>query len=71
MRTIINSDDLEKIIAIPNELKHQKVEVLILPLKSKTGKNNSSFHPEEFTGIFTISDVGKAINSIRDEWERS
>ena len=43
IRKIIDSDDLTSVINLPQELKHKKVELLILPLEDQTDKkeNNS------------------------------
>lgn len=73
IRKIINSDDLQDIVALPNELKHQKVEVLVLPLgenekKADTVKN---FDPDTYRGSLSINDIDKQVDAIRNEWERA
>ena len=72
IRKIINADKLQKIISIPDEMKHQKVEVIILPvLESKSSKKvQEKFNPDDFSGVMKIKDIDKKIQSIRDEWER-
>ncbi|HLV10784.1 MAG TPA: hypothetical protein VKY40_11275 [Halanaerobiales bacterium] len=40
VRKIIDSDDIESIVSLPNDLKNKKVEILILPLEEKDEKKN-------------------------------
>ncbi|MFW5988032.1 MAG: hypothetical protein ACOCQA_01190 [bacterium] len=38
IRKIVDSDDIESIVSLPNELKNKKVEMLMLPLEQKENK---------------------------------
>ena len=40
VRKIIDSDDIESFVSLPNDLKNKKVEILILPLEEKDKKRN-------------------------------
>jgi len=70
VRTIIDSDRLENVFDIPREFKHQKVEVLILPLPGK--KKKKLFNPGDFEGILDAApgEIEQEINTMRDDWER-
>ncbi len=70
VRKIVNSDDLERIVSLPDDLKHQKVEILILPIERKAQKSDRVFNPGEFAGVLNINDVDMKIRALRDEWER-
>ena len=71
VRKIIDSDDIESIVSLPNDLKNKKVEILILPLEEKDEKNE--FNPEKFKGITNLEkkDLEKELEDMREEWERS
>jgi len=70
IRKIVNSNDLESIVSLPNELKNKKVEMLILPLEEKESRKN--FKPEEFKGIINMKEeeIKKDLTDMRKEWER-
>ncbi len=72
VRTVVESSRLENVIAIPEEFRNQKVEVLILPLPEKKKKKKKEFNPDDFEGILNIGaeEIEKEIKSMRDEWER-
>ncbi len=70
VRKIVNSDELEKIVTLPDDLKHQKVEILVLPIGRKERKSDRVFNPGEFVGVLNIKDIDKEIRALRDEWER-
>jgi len=72
IRTIINSDELNNIVLIPDELKHQQVELLILPINKKERKSKADFDPDSYSGILHLSDndIENNLKSIRDDWER-
>lgn len=72
IRTIINSDELNNIVSIPDELKHQRVELLILPIHIEEKKSHADFNPDSYSGILHLSndDLENDLKSIRDEWER-
>ena len=63
VRKIINSDDLDPVLNLPQELKHKQVEVLVLPVEEKQEK--VSFDPEEFKGVLKIENVEEEIKAIR------
>ena len=67
IRKIINSDDIESIVSLPNDLKNKKVEILILPLEEK-----KEFDPEKFKGITNLKEknLKKELEDMREEWER-
>jgi hypothetical protein len=52
------------------ELRHKKVEVLILPLEEDNKKEGKKFNPKEFRGILRNNNLEDDINAIRNEWER-
>lgn len=66
VRTIINSDKLKKIVNIPDEMKHQNVELLILPI-DKNKESTLNFNPDEYRGTLKIREdqLEKDIQSIR------
>jgi hypothetical protein len=74
VRTIVESNRLETIVDIPEELKDQKVEVLILPFPADQPKkkNKKGFNPDDFEGILNIDPgvIEEEIKRMRDEWER-
>ncbi len=72
IRKIINADKLRKIISIPDDMKNQKVEVIILPVleSGSSKKKQKKFDPDDFSGVMKIKDIDKKIQSVRDEWER-
>ncbi|MCP4135804.1 MAG: hypothetical protein GY754_32855 [bacterium] len=70
IRKIMNSDELEKVINIPDELKHQKVELLVLPFIESSPKKKTQFNPDSYVGILKLENVDEEINSIRNEWDR-
>ena len=70
IRKIVNSDVLENIVKLPDDLKHQQVEILILPVSKKIKKISRRFKPQDFIGSLKIKDVDKKIKAMRDEWER-
>lgn len=72
VRTIVESNRLEKIVDIPKEFKNQKVEVLILPIPDKKKKNKETFNPNDYEGILNvdIETIDKEIRNMREEWER-
>ncbi|SDC82185.1 MULTISPECIES: hypothetical protein [unclassified Candidatus Frackibacter] len=69
IRKIINSNEIDKIIKLPQNLKNQRVEVLILPINDDE-KKKENFNPEDFTNILDIKDVETELKIMRDEWER-
>jgi len=70
IRKIIDSDDIESIVSLPDDLKNKKVEILILPLEEKDEKKE--FDPEKFKGITNLEekDLKKELEDMREEWER-
>jgi hypothetical protein len=74
VRTVVESNRLEAIVDIPEDLKDQKVEVLILPFPGEHFKKKSKkdFNPEDFEGILNIDaeTIEGEIKRMRDEWER-
>ncbi len=70
VRTIVESDRLINVVSIPDELKHQEVELLILPIKVKPEKSKNQLNPEGYRGILHIKNIEKEIQALRDEWER-
>ena len=70
IRKIVKSDDLEKGIRIPEELKHRNVELLIIPLEDESAQRSEPFDPQEYAGVLHIENLEAEINSIRNEWER-
>ena len=72
VRTIVNSDSLEKLVNLPDDLKHQEVEVLIFPIEKSLKKTKREFNPEDYEGILHIDTdiLEKELKAIRDEWDR-
>ncbi len=72
IRTIVESNRLEKIVDIPKEFKNQKVEVLILPIYDKKKKKRDAFNPNDYEGILNvdIESIDNEIRNMREEWER-
>lgn len=72
VRTIVESNRLEKIVDIPKEFKNQKVEVLILPIYDKKKKKRETFNPNDYEGILNvdIESIDNEIRNMREEWER-
>lgn len=70
VRTIVNSDTLENVVSIPDELKHQDVELLIFPAREAFHKSNNTFNPDDYAGILHIKNIEQEISSLRSEWER-
>ena len=70
VRKIVDSDDIESIVSLPNELKNKKVEILILPLEQKEDKKD--FNPKAFKGVMNIDEkeLKKELDDMRKEWER-
>ncbi|MFW6008640.1 MAG: hypothetical protein ACOCP8_05170 [archaeon] len=54
VRKIIESDEIESIISLPNQLKNKKLELLILPLEEKETKKD--FNPEDFKGSLNLEE---------------
>ena len=73
VRTIINSDKLDNIITIPDDLKHQEVEVLVLPITESIEVNKTDFDPDAYSGTLQLSseEIENELKALRDEWERS
>ncbi len=69
VRKIINSDDLDAVLNLPQELKHKQVEVLVLPVEEE--KDIEKFNPEEFRGVLNIENVEEEVKAIREEWDRT
>ena len=70
VRKIIDSNDIESVVSLPNELKNKKVELLIFPAEETEKKKN--FNPEKFKGIMHLNkeEVEKELEDMRREWER-
>ncbi|MCK4765283.1 MAG: hypothetical protein KAW12_23990 [Candidatus Aminicenantes bacterium] len=68
VRTIVESSKLENIVEMFDEFKHQKVELLILPVIEKQQRRGKKFDPDEFVGILNIDEesIKKEIKSMRD-----
>ncbi|SKA03802.1 hypothetical protein [Selenihalanaerobacter shriftii] len=69
IRKIIDSNEIDKIIKLPQKLKNKRVEVLILPIDDDEEKKEE-FNPEDFTNILDIKGIETEIKVMRDEWER-
>ena len=70
VRKVIDSDSLESLISLPDELKHKKVEVLILPIEEKNREDD--FNPKEYRGVLNLDseELETELNKMRDNWER-
>jgi len=70
IRKFVDSDDIESIVSLPNELRNTKVEMLILPLEQKD--NKKEFNPKKFKGVMNLDEkeLKKDISNMRNEWER-
>lgn len=70
VRKIIDSNDIESVVSLPNELKNKKVELLIFPAEETEEKKN--FNPEKFKGIMHLNkeEVENELEDMRREWER-
>ncbi|SHF29542.1 hypothetical protein SAMN02746089_01642 [Caldanaerobius fijiensis DSM 17918] len=67
LRAIVNSDDLSNIIRLPDNLKHKKVEILILPLETAESNNDI----KNFRGIFRKYKNTKLINMEHEAWQKA
>lgn len=70
IREIIDLEKLEKIINIPENFKHAKVEIFVFPVEDKKQNIKKNFDPESFYGVSHIKDPEKDIRQMRDEWDR-
>ena len=70
IREIIDLEKLEKIINIPENFKHTKVEIFVFPVEDKKQNIKKKFDPESFYGVSHINDPEKDIRHMRDEWDR-
>jgi len=70
IREIIDLEKLEKIINIPENFKHTKVEIFVFPVEDKKQNIKKKFDPEPFYGVSHINDPEKDIRHMRDEWDR-
>jgi len=69
IRKVIDSNEIDKIIKLPQELRNRRVEVLILPIDDDE-KKEEKFNPEDFKNILDLKDVEVELEVMRDEWER-
>ena len=54
LRKIINSEDIETLFDLPEELRNKKLEVLILPIeeeKEAAVEDEDEFNPDDFRGV--------------------
>ena len=54
LRKIINSEDIETLFDLPEELRNKKLEVLILPIeeeKEVAVEDEDEFNPDDFRGV--------------------
>lgn len=70
VRAIVNSDTLKNVVSIPDELKHQEVELLIFPVKETSEKPKKRFNPDDYAGVLHIKNIEQEIRALRNEWER-
>lgn len=75
VRTVVESNRLETIVEIPEELKNQRVELLIMPLLEAPPippHKKKTFNPDEYVGLLDMDeqDIENELKSLRDEWER-
>ncbi len=70
IRKIINSSELENLFDIPEDLRQQDVEVLILPIQQEINQSMEDFDPDNFKGVTHIDDLENELAAIRDEWDR-
>jgi len=61
--TVINSDLLPDLLKIPNELKHKKVKIIIVPTEEKTEPERS------LRGVFEKYKDIKKIPEEKKAWE--
>jgi len=73
IRKIMDSKFIEEIITSPEELRNQKVEILVLPFNKNESYDPGKeiFNPENFEGILVTANLEKEIKNIRDGCERS
>ena len=73
IRKIMNSDEVENLLDLPEQLKNKKLEVLILPVEEEVGSDDDKeFNPADYRGILDKDEeeLKKEFDRMRKEWER-
>ena len=75
LRKIINSEDIETLFDLPEELRNKKLEVLILPIeeeKEAAVEDEGEFNPDDFRGVLNKNedDLKEELEVLRNEWDR-
>ena len=73
LRKIINSEDIETLFDLPEELRNKKLEVLILPIEEeKDVAIKDEFNPDDFRGILNKNEdkLKEELEVMRNEWDR-
>jgi len=75
LRKIINSEDIETLFDLPEELRNKKLEVLILPIeeeKEAAVEDEDEFNPDDFRGVLNKNEdeLKEELEVLRNEWDR-
>ena len=75
LRKIINSEDIETLFDLPEELRNKKLEVLILPIeeeKEAAVEDEDEFNPDDFIGVLNKNEdeLKEELEVLRNEWDR-
>lgn len=71
IRKIIDSEILETIINIPDELKHKRVEIIILPIENEVETDEKSQKEKKLFGIFEEYANPYLINKEENAWRNA
>ena len=74
IRKIMNSEEVEILLDLPEQLKNKKLEVLILPAEEEEvdSEKEREFNPDDYRGILDKDeeDLKNDLDKMRKEWER-
>ena len=77
LRKIINSEDIETLFDLPEELRNKKLEVLISPIEEEKevaveNEDEDEFNPDDFRGVLNKNEdeLKEELEVLRNEWDR-
>jgi hypothetical protein len=71
IRTVVNSDILIDIIEIPENLKHRKVEILVLPYENIDMDENKNIKPKKAKGMLERYRNIELLDQEADAWKKA
>jgi hypothetical protein len=71
IRTVVNSDVLINIIEVPEDLKHRKVEILVLPYENIDIDENKSQKPKKARAKLERYKNTELLNEEANVWEKA